>query len=127
MNFVEVRRRHIVWAILQNPTEILIQRTQRVDKGGYFEEETREVGPFVVRIYQTTRHAPVTVDTLGGAKQLDRGWGLLADENADIQAGANVKDEFNVEGIGRFQVVAVYPQVVQGVVVGYQADLEKVG
>lgn len=127
MDFVTIRRQHIAWAIQQNQTVITIQRTRRIDRGGYFEEETHEVGPFVVRIYQTARQAPVTIDTLGGVKQLDRGWGLLADETADIQAGANVKDEFDVEGVGRFQVAAVYPQVVHGVVVGYQADLEKVG
>jgi hypothetical protein len=66
------------------------------------------------------------VSTLAGTKQVDKGWGLLADYQADLRAGTNVKDEFDVLGLGHFVVIAIYPQVVQGQLVGYQADLEKV-
>ena len=69
---------------------------------------------------------PIEISTLGGTKQTDRGWGLLAGHEAEIKAGANVLDEFEVDGLGKFQVLAVYPQIIQGQVVGYQADLEKV-
>jgi len=51
---------------------------------------------------------------------------LLADHEAEIKAGTNVLDEFEVTDLGKFQVLAVYPQIVQGQIVGYQADLEKV-
>nr|BDD46412.1 hypothetical protein 1 [Bacillales bacterium] len=51
---------------------------------------------------------------------------MLADYQADICASPNCTDEFEVQGLGKFIVAAVYPQMSQGLIVGYQADLEKV-
>jgi len=69
---------------------------------------------------------PQEVSTLAGTKQVDKAWGMLADWQADIKAGPNVLDEFEVPGMGRFQVLEVYPQRVNGEVVGYQVALERV-
>jgi len=126
MDLVSLRRQHTKWAIQQNPTTITIHRTEKIDMGGYFEEVESEVGPFVVRIYQYGTWTPQEVNTLAGTKQVDRTWGMLMDHEAEIKAGANVLDEFEVTDLGKFQVLAVYPQIIQGQVVGYQADLEKV-
>jgi len=126
MDLVALRRQHTKWAIQQNPVEIIIQRTEKMDKGGYFEEIESEHGPYTVRIFQRGMQIPMEISTLGGTKQTDRGWGLLADHEAEIKAGTNVLDEFEVDSLGKFQVLAVYPQIIQGQVVGYQADLEKV-
>ena len=126
MDLVTLRRRHTKWAIEQNPVEIIIQRTEKMDKGGYFEEIESEHGHYTVRIFQRGMQIPIEISTLGGTKQTDRGWGLLAGHEAEIKAGSNVLDEFEVEGIGKFHVLAVYLQLVQGQIVGYQADLEKV-
>ncbi len=126
MDLVALRRQHTKWAIEQNPVEIIIQRTEKMDKGGYFEEIESERGPYTVRIFQRGMQIPIEISTLGGIKQTDRGWGLLAGHEVEIKAGANVLDEFEVDGLGKFQVLAVYPQIIQGQVVGYQADLEKV-
>ena len=126
MDLVALRRQHITWAIQQNPVEIIIQRTEKMDKGGYFEEIESEVGPFVVRIYQYGTWVPQDVSTLAGTKQVDRTWGMLMDYEADVKAGSNVRDEFEVPGMGRFQVLEVYPQKVKGKIVGYQVVLEKV-
>src|SRR5690606_24320488 len=109
-----------------NPTTITIHRTEKIDMGGYFEEVESEVGPFVVRIYQYGTWVPQEVSTLAGTKQVDKTWGMLMDYEADVKAGPNVKDEFEVSGMGRFQVLAVYPQVVKDELVGYQVALEKV-
>ena len=125
MDLVTLRRQHTKWAIQQNPVEIIIQRTEKMDKGGYFEEIESEHGPYTVRIFQRGMQIPTEISTLGGTKQTDRGWGLLAGHEAEIKAGANALDEFEVDGLGKFQVLAVYPQIIQGQVVGYQADLEK--
>ncbi len=126
MDLVALRRQHTKWAIEQNPVEIIIHRTEKVDQGGYFEEIESEHGPYTVRIFQRGMQIPIEISTLGGTKQTDRGWGLLAGHEVEIKAGANVLDEFEVDGLGKFQVLAVYPQIIQGQVVGYQADLEKV-
>ena len=126
MDLVSLRRQHISWTIQQNPVEITIHRITKVDKGGYFEEIESEHGPYTVRIFQRGMQIPIEISTLGGTKQTDGGWGLLAGHEAEIKAGANALDEFEVDGLGKFQVLAVYPQIIQGQVVGYQADLEKV-
>lgn len=126
MDLVSLRRQYTKWAIQQNPVEITIQRTEKVDMGGYFEEIESELGPFTVRIFQKGSKTPQEVSTLAGTKQVEVAWGLLADHETEIKAGTNVLDEFEVDGLGKFQVLAVYPQIIQGQVVGYQADLEKV-
>lgn len=126
MDLVSLRRQHVKWAIQQNPTTITIRRTEKIDMGGYFEEVESEVGPFTVRIYQYGTWVPQEISTLAGTKQVDRTWGMLADHEADVKAGSNVLDEFEVPGLGKFQVLDVYPQVVKGELVGYQVTLEKV-
>lgn len=126
MDLVALRRQHTKWAIEQNPTTITIHRTEKIDMGGYFEEVESEVGPFVVRIYQYGTGIPQEVNTLAGTKQVDKTWGMLMDYEADVKAGSNVLDEFEVPGLGKFQVLEVYPQVVKGELVGYQVTLEKV-
>jgi len=126
MDLVILRRQHTKWAIQQNPTTITIHRTEKIDMGGYFEEVKSEVGPFVVRIYQYGTWAPQEVNTLAGTKQVDRTWGMLMDHEANVKAGPNVLDEFEVAGIGKFQVLEVYPQVVKDELVGCQVALEKV-
>ena len=126
MDLVALRRQHTKWAIEQNPTTITIKRTEKIDAGGYFEETHTEIGPFTVRIYQYGTWVPQEVSTLAGTKQVDRTWGMLMDYEADVKAGSNVLDEFEVPGLGKFQVLEVYPQVVKGELVGYQVTLEKV-
>ncbi len=126
MDLVSLRRQHTKWAIQQNSTTITINRTEKIDAGGYFDEVHSEVGPFTVRIYQYGTWVPQEVSTLAGTKQVDRTWGMLMDYEADVKAGSNVLDEFEVPGLGKFQVLEVYPQVVKDELVGYQVTLEKV-
>lgn len=126
MDMATLRRQHITWSIQQNPTTITIHRTEKIEAGGHFEEAESEVGPFIVRIFSQRSQVPQEVSTLAGTKQTDGTWGMLADWQADIKAGPNVLDEFDAPGMGCFQVLAVYPQIVKGELVGYQVALEKV-
>ncbi|NPV30637.1 MAG: hypothetical protein HPY58_13520 [Firmicutes bacterium] len=126
MDLVSLRRQHISWVIQQNPTQVTINRTEKVPQDGGFAEVTSTKGPFTVRIFPAGSRSPGLVSDLPGRKLEDDTWGLLADYTADIQAGPNVVDEFDAPGLGHFRVTAVYPQVVQGQLVGYQADLKKV-
>jgi hypothetical protein len=126
-DLVKLRRQHVAWNIQQNPTQITVQRTTKTDMGGYFDEVISWHGPYTVRVFQEKSSIPQNVSTLAGTKQVDTKWGLLADHQADLQAGPNVKDEFDISDMGHFLVVGVYPQVVQGQIVGYQVDLERVG
>lgn len=125
MDLVSLRRQHVAWTIQQNPVTITIQRTEKVEVGGSFDEVQSELGPYTVRIFPQGNRIPQEISTLAGTKQIDKGWGLLADYNADIKAGPNVLDEFDTPA-GHFLIKAVYPQYVQGQLVGYQVDLERV-
>lgn len=126
-DIVTLRRQHTEWVIRQNPVTITINRTEKASQGGGFGEVKSEVGPLTVRIFQQASGVPQEVSTLAGVKLVDGAWGLLADSEADVRAGANVQDEFEVPGLGRFRVVGVYAQVMRGKPVGYQAVLERVG
>ncbi|HBZ09122.1 MAG TPA: hypothetical protein DEO65_04430 [Bacillus bacterium] len=126
MNPVELRRKDTKWNIAQNPTTITIKRTEKIRAGGAIDEVELPVGPFTVRIFSSKTAFPKTVTTLAGEKHVDQHYGLLADYEADIQAGTNVKDEFEVNGM-KFIVIAVHPQSINGQIVSYQCELEKVG
>ncbi|KOS64630.1 hypothetical protein FJQ98_14125 [Lysinibacillus agricola] len=125
MNIVEMRRKHTKWNIEQNPTTININRTIKKKSQGYIDDKNIDVGPFMVRIFNSGSSSPQVVTTLAGEKQTDTYFGILADFEADIQASTIVKDEFEVEGIC-FLVKSIYPQRINGEVVGYQGELERV-
>lgn len=125
MDPVAARRKNIAFVIAKNPTEIIINRTEKVRSGGGFVEKKSVLPPIVVRIFTQASRMSQTESTLHGTKQVDKSWGLLADHLADIQAGPNVQDEFDAPE-GHFVIKEVYPQYVQNQLVGYQCDLEKV-
>lgn len=123
---VEALRRAQRQVIAENAVQVTITRTEKIEAEGAFQEQTSTIGPLTVRVFQrNSGSAPQEVSTLAGTKHVDTRWGLLADWQADIRSGANVKDEFEAFGY-RFLVVAVYPQMAFGQVIGYQADLERV-
>jgi len=110
---------------MQNPIDITIQRTEKIRSGGGFSETISTLGPFAVRIYANESRIQRSESGLIGSQQKNF-WGLLADDQADIKAGSNVIDVFDVPGLGHFYVVNVYPQVVNGELVGYHVDLERI-
>lgn len=126
MDLVSIRRQNIAWSIEQNPVEIIVHRTEKLEVDGHFGDHKSILGPFTVRVFQKANRDPKDISTLAGTKEVGASWGLLADENADLKSGPNVKDEFVVEDLGSFTVVEVFPQIVNGRVIGYQADLERV-
>ncbi|MEK4025788.1 hypothetical protein [Sporosarcina sp. FSL W7-1283] len=123
-SLIDLRRKNTQWNIGQNPIEIMINRREKVNMGGYMDEVESVTGPFVVRIF-SSGGSPQEITTLAGQKQVDRHFGLLADYQADIQAGTLVTDEFEAMGM-KFQVKAIYPQTIAGEIVGYQGELERV-
>lgn len=121
----ELRREHTKWSIEQNPTVIEINRTERLEKEGYFDEESKTLPKQTVRIFSSKSSADQTVTTLAGEKQVDRHFGLLADYEADIKADTHTKDEFEFDRM-TFVVKAVYPQTINSKLTGYQCELERV-
>lgn len=127
MSVTSALRRAQLEAIRENPVEITIQRTTKAsDATGGLSETVRTVGPITVRVAMQKTVDSRTLSGTVGTKITNPTWGLIADHEADLQAGTEVKDEFDVEGLGHFVITAVRPWKVLGDVIGYQADLEKV-
>jgi hypothetical protein len=121
--FARAARRRI---IAGNPSVITIHRVDRVPSGGGRLPVKSDVGPFTVRIY-SARNATVQQDSsVAGVQQRDRDWSLIADDQADLRAGANVTDEFDAVDLGHFRILDVHPQRVDGELVGYAAELERI-
>lgn len=126
MDMISFRRNQTQWNINQNPTEIIISRTEKIEIEGHFENSKNEVGPFKVRIFQKKQGTTKDESNLGGTKKTDTNWGLIADYMADIKSGPNVVDEFEIPVLGHFKITGIMPQVVSGQIVSFQVDLEKV-
>lgn len=50
-NFIEERKKDIAKTIAENPTKIIINRTNKVPKGGGRSIEKSVLGPFLIRIF----------------------------------------------------------------------------
>lgn len=127
MSLLETRRRMLTFSIQQNPTTITINRTKKVRQGGGFAEVKTPLDPITVRIFQQKDYVVRVrvISDVSGLKEKVPDFGMLADHNADIRDGPNVRDEFDVPGLGHFVVANVTRMLQSGEVVGYQVDLER--
>jgi hypothetical protein len=109
-----------------NPTSITISRTTLTNKDGAMEEAVTSIGPFNIALFNgpprgLSKAIRISLDGLR-TDRLD--WCALAKSDADIKGGANDRDVFDVEGLGRFQVHTVFPIVTHGVTTGKFMYLE---
>lgn len=125
MQLAASRRKHIRWNISQDPTTITIKRVTKTRKGGGYEDVETTLSPITVRIFTDRSGLPKDISTKAGTKQTDTVYSLLADDQANIQSDTITTDSFAAKG-QNFQVIAVWPQIVLGELVGYQVDLERV-
>jgi hypothetical protein len=125
MSLLETRRRMLTFSIQQNPTTITINRTKKIRQGGGFAEVKTPLDPITVRIFQQKDYVVRVISDVSGLKEKVPDFGMLADHNADIRDGPNVRDEFDVPGLGHFVVASVTKMLQSGEVVGYQVDLER--
>jgi hypothetical protein len=122
-----VRKAHIRWNIRQNPIEITIRVTQKVKSDGGFEEVKSQIGPLTVRVFESSHQTQADiVSERAGRKEVSSDYALLADDVANLPSGPDVLQEFDAYPYGKFKVKSVHPQIVQGEICGYLADLERV-
>jgi len=126
MSLLTTRRKMLAFSIQQNPTTITINHTEKVRQGGGFTENKTTLDPITVRIFQQRDTDIKVVSDTAGIKEKMTDFGLLADHTADIRDGPNTRDEFDIDGLGRFVVASVTTMLQGGEVVGYQVDLERV-
>lgn len=125
MNFAEQRKKDVARTIAENPTEITIERTTRLPKGGGRSIEKSVLGPFIVRIFnQKSKSMSVNVsNTVAGVRQTDSSFAFLAGAEVDIKCSPSCTDEFMVHG-QRYRVIDVIPRYFNGVLTSIDGALE---
>lgn len=117
------RKQNIIDTINKNPTKIIIIQTEEVLKGGHLDQQQIKK-ELKIRIYHQ-KHPEVSVlSDKKGIYHSSRRYGMLVDYTADIKVDSRQSIEFDT-AYGTMKVTAVYPQIVQGEVCGYQCDLER--
>ena len=121
---VRTMRENTRWNIQQNPTTIIIQRTELPRSGGGRSKIETTLDPITVRItVASTKMGDQYHVTDPGIVKADPYY-LIAEHDADIRAGTDVTDAFETN-LGKFRIKTVYPQRMHGEIVGIQAGLER--
>lgn len=123
-NLVEMRRHDTSWAINQNPTVIIIKRKGLIRANGKIIRGESELPPQTVRLYVKGGSENTVIET-SGERTTDRYYGMLATHDADILSESEAKDYFYADGV-KYEVKAVFPQKINGEVVGLQCQIERV-
>lgn len=120
----DIRKQDIQRSIDSNPTTITIKYTEKVEVDGAYEEiETTQ--ELTVRIYnQKSSEVKYKSDTIGTSYTI-RKFGMLMDHTVTLDVNSRKIIKFNCI-YGNLKIVAIYPQIVKGVICGYQCDLERI-
>lgn len=112
-------------AIAVNPTKInFTQITLKLVDGAY--EQTTENREITVIIYIDDSSAQINVNSeVKGTSYKSNKYKMLADKDANLEV--NPKESIKFESNGeKFEVKAVYPQIVEDIICGYLCDLERI-
>ena len=120
----ERRKKDILENIAINPTEIKIKYTKKEVIDGALEDIESEL-IFDARIFaQKNPDLKVSSETKGTAYS-SKTYGMLADSEVELSVSTKERIEFNCP-YGNMRIIEVYPQIVKGVLCGYQCDLERI-
>jgi hypothetical protein len=120
----ERRKKDILENIAINPTTICIKQTRKVVINGAYDEVESEI-IFEARIFaQKNPDLKVSSDTKGTAYS-SKTYGMLVDSGVELSVSTKERIEFNCP-YGKMRIIEVYPQIVKGVLCGYQCDLERI-
>ena len=125
MSFANERIKDVDEIIKENPTEIMIERTTKIPKGGGRSIEHTVLGPFIVRIFNQKGKSvqEVVSNTVAGVRQIDTTYAFLADASVDIKCSPSVVDEFMAYN-QRFRVIAAIPRYMNGILTSIDGALE---
>lgn len=118
------RKKDILENIAINPTTISIKQTKKVVINGAYDEVESEI-IFEARIFaQKNPDLKVSSDTKGTAYS-SKTYGMLVGSEVELSVSTKERIEFNCP-YGKMRIIEVYPQIVKGVLCGYQCDLERI-
>lgn len=111
-------------AISLNPTDITFIQIALKEVDGALEQAT-DTKTLTVLIYLDDGSAQINInsETKGTSYKTNR-YKMVADKDADIEVNPkeSIKFESNRE---KFEIKAVYPQIVENIICGYLCDLER--
>lgn len=111
--------------IALNPTQITFTQTIKKEVDGAFTEET-VVKTITVLIYIEDSNNSVGISSgTQGTSYTSTRYKMIADMYADLDANPKEAIEFTSNG-DKFEIKAVYPQIVEDIVCGYMCDLERI-
>lgn len=121
---IEQRTQDITRTIEKNPTNITIDVTTRTIVDGAWKviEGTKSL---TVRIFQQKNPEVQIISDVKGTADTTKKYGMLADHLADLKDVSEEKIIFS-SVYGKMEILAIYPQIVKGVICGYQCDLKRV-
>lgn len=108
-----------------NPTEITFTQTTKKEIDGAFEEEiiTKTI---TVLIYMDDSSNSININSGNqGTSYTSTRYKMIADMYADLDVTPEEAIEFTSNG-DKFEIKAVYPQIVEDIICGYMCDLERV-
>jgi hypothetical protein len=111
-------------AIAVNPTSITFTQITLKEIDGAFEQVT-DTKTLTVVIYLDDGSTQINInsETKGTSYKTNR-YKMLADKDADLEV--NPKESIKFESNGeKFEIKAVYPQIVENIICGYICDLER--
>ncbi len=115
------------FAVSLNPTWVVIDRVEYVEKDGARERQETRLKP------QTMLLFPKSAGKSGigqGATDADAKadafeWGALVPSTGNVRWGAHIADTFEVEGLGEFEIVSGRPLMIGSDVNGYELVLDR--
>jgi hypothetical protein len=111
-------------AIALNPTEITFDGTKLIEVDGAYEpvQSTRTI---TILIYLDDGSSQINIDsrTQGTSYKSNR-YKMVADKDANLEVNPKESIKFVSNG-DKFEIKAVYPQIVEDIICGYLCDLER--
>lgn len=118
------RKKDILENIAINPTEIKIKYIKKELIDGAFQESEMDI-TFNARVFaQKNPDLKVSSDTKGTAYS-SKTYGMLVNSEVELSVSTKERIEFNCP-YGKMRIIEIYPQIVKGVLCGYQCDLERI-
>lgn len=112
-------------AINRDKHSISIFRSGKIDSGEGYMKTIKETLPIQYGRLYPVKASNATIVNTQGMVHKDYYFRLLCDKDFDIQSSPQVTDVLTTP-LGTFNVLAIHPYTINGTIVGYQVELEKV-
>lgn len=108
-----------------NPTLIVLSGKRRYQENGKQKVETLPQRELVVRIFPVSRREGTLSSEHQGIMKQSAAYGMLAKADAGLEDSSVIWEEFE-SAHGKMRIADIFPQIVRGVLCGFQVLLERI-